>query len=150
MTDTLATLHRLRRLTADQARRHLAACLSTVHAAEAKLEAAQTAVAREAATAPTDAAHPLAGSYALWLPAAQAHRVAAAQAVRAAEADLTGARTALAEARAATTAVDHLIADHTAASHRAAQRREQASADDLAGALKERPGGSAPWTPAGA
>jgi hypothetical protein len=84
MPPALETLHRLRRLATDQARRDLAAMLALENAAETRLAAAKTAIATEAAAATVDAGHPLAGAYAAWLPAAQARGTAAAAAVRAA------------------------------------------------------------------
>jgi hypothetical protein len=86
MTASLATLQRLRRLASDQARRDLALRVAGVGDAEARLRAAQAALNNEALSCPADAADPLAGSFALWLPAAQARRFAAAAAVRTAEA----------------------------------------------------------------
>ncbi|HTZ71673.1 MAG TPA: hypothetical protein VMB71_13540, partial [Acetobacteraceae bacterium] len=76
MADALATLARLRRLATDAARRQLAAAVAAERAAADRLNAARAAVTAEARAAPTDAAHPLAGSFALWLPASQAARVA--------------------------------------------------------------------------
>jgi hypothetical protein len=137
MSGSLATLQRLRRLASDQARRELAIRVAAVSDAEARRAAAQASLTDEALSCPADAAHPLAGSFALWLPAAQARRFAAAAAVRTAEAELTAARAALAEARAASRAVE-VIADERAALRRQdGLRREQMLADDVS-AIKQK------------
>jgi flagellar export protein FliJ len=133
MADALATLHRLRRLAGDEARRALAAALAAERAAEAKFQSLQAAMAAEAASAPNDAAHPLAGAYANWLPAAQAQRTAARAAMRAAEAEVGVARAALAQARAAARAVEVIEETRAADARHARLRRDQIVADDLAG-----------------
>ncbi len=133
MTDALATLHRLRRLATDQARRDLAATLATAQAAETRLEALQAALAAEAAAAETDPAHPLAGAYARWLPAAQSRRAAAATAVDEADARTAVARAALAEARAAARAVEFMADERAATARHRRLARAQSASDDLAG-----------------
>jgi flagellar export protein FliJ len=136
MPPALETLHRLRRLATDQARRDLAAMLALENAAETRLAAAKTAIATEAAAATVDAGHPLAGAYAAWLPAAQARGTAAAAAVRAAEAEVALARGLLADARAAARSVEFIADERAEVARRDRLRRDQAGADDLAGRLK--------------
>jgi len=132
MPDALATLHRLRRLATDQARRDLAATLATARAAESRLANLQAALTTEAAAAQTDPAHPLAGAFARWLPAAQSQRAAATNALHDAEAHTARARADLAEARAAARAVE-IIADERAATARYRRlARDQSASDDLA------------------
>jgi flagellar export protein FliJ len=132
MADALATLHRLRRLATDQARRDLAATLATTLVAETRFTAIQASLTAEAAAAQTDPVHPLAGAYARWLPAAQSQRAAAAIALQEAEAQAALTRAALAEARAAARAVE-IIADERAANARHRRlAREQTASDDLA------------------
>jgi hypothetical protein len=132
----LKTLHRLKRLATDQARRDLASTLAIEHAAEARLEAARAAMAQEAAAFVADAGHPLAGAYAAWLPAAQARGAAAAAAVRAAEAEVVLARGLLADARSAARSVEFIVDERAEAARRDRLRRDQAGADDLAGRAK--------------
>jgi hypothetical protein len=133
MSDSLATLQRLRRLASDEARRDLAARVASVSAAEARLNAAQAALTDEALSCPSDAADPLAGSFALWLPAAQARRFAAAAAARTAEAEVAAARAALAEARAAARAVEVIADERAVLLRQDGLRRAQVLMDDLSG-----------------
>jgi hypothetical protein len=128
--DTLATLARLRHLQAVQAGRDLAGALTEERRADAVQQTAAAAFAREAACIPNDAAHPLAGSFATWLPAGQAALATAAAARRGAVAHSVAARGALAQARAAERAVE-IVRDAKAEEARcAALRKAQVMLDD--------------------
>jgi len=108
MTETLAILRRLRRLAADQARRGLAMALTDERLAAQNRIDTEAALRREAQAAPADAAHPLAGSYAAWLPAGMAAASAADSACMAAASCVAERREALAQARASERAVAHV------------------------------------------
>jgi hypothetical protein len=123
MTDTLATLLRLRQLAADQARRDLAASLADQQTAEQNQANAVAAFQLQAAAAPKDAAHPLASAYASWLPAGLQAAAAAARAADAASAAVTDCREALAQTRAAERAVVHIQQDRKAAAARKLQAK---------------------------
>ena len=125
MPDTLTTLRRLRQLAANHARRELAAALGTEHDAERRQTQAQTALQREAAADPLDAAHPLAGAYASWRPAGIAAMQRAAAAASAAAATVMTARATLAAARAAERAVEKLQEDRAAQCKLEALRKSQ-------------------------
>jgi flagellar export protein FliJ len=131
MADPLATLRRLRQIEADQARRALAAALTASHEADRRAQAARAALQTEARAAPADAAHPLAASYAAWLPAGQTAVREAAAAERTAQARADATRAALAEARAAERAVETVQDARAAARHAAALKREQVELDDF-------------------
>jgi flagellar biosynthesis chaperone FliJ len=126
MTDALATLLRLRRLAADQARRDLAASLGAENrAAHASAEATAN-LARQAGASPRDAAHPLAGAFTAWLPSGQATASAAAHALQAATAAVNDCRDVLAQARAAERAVAHIQQTRKTA----ARRKQQSKLDN--------------------
>jgi len=131
MADALATLRRLRRLEVEAAHRDLAGKLAVAVEAEQRAEAARSALRTEADAAPRDAAHPLAGGFANWLPAGQSAARAAAAAERAAQASAETSRAALAEARAAERAVQTVQDASTAARQAAAQKRTQLELDDF-------------------
>jgi flagellar export protein FliJ len=131
MADALATLRRLRQMEADQARRDLAASLAASAEANQRAEAARAALQNEARAAPMDAAHPLAGSYAAWLPAGQTAVRDATASERTAQARAEASRAVLATARAAERAVE-TVQDARAATRRvAALKREQINLDDF-------------------
>jgi hypothetical protein len=131
MADALATLRRLRQIEADQARRALAAALAASLEADRRAQAARTALETEARAAPADAAHPLAGSYAVWLPVGQTEVREAGAADRTAQTRADATRAALAEARAAERAVEIVQAARAAARHAAVLKREQVELDDF-------------------
>jgi hypothetical protein len=131
MADALTTLRRLRQIESDQARRALASALAASLEADCRAQSARAALQTEARAAPVDAAHPLAGSYAAWLPAGQTAAREAAAAERAAQARADATRAALAEARAAERAVETVLDARAAARHAAALKREQVELDDF-------------------
>jgi flagellar export protein FliJ len=130
MADTLATLHRLRRLQSDQAKRALADHLTAERTAEHRLAQAHAAIAAEAASAPTDAAHPLAHAFAAWLPAAHLARAQLTAALAAAEATTTTARATLTEARAAERAAESIAEKRATEARRLALKQDQLKSDD--------------------
>jgi flagellar biosynthesis chaperone FliJ len=131
MADALATLRRLRQIEADQARRALGAALAASLEAERCAQAARAALQTEARAAPVDAAHPLAGSYAAWLPAGQTAVREAAVAECTAHAHAEATRAALAEARAVERAVETVQDARAAVRRAAALKREQVELDDF-------------------
>ena len=135
---TLATLARLRQLAANQAKRALAQALTAEHNAAQAHATATTRLAQELAAPPTDAAHPLAGSLAAWLPAAQAQIATAANTVRDAADQAAAARADLAQARAAERAVATLQGARLATARLLASRRDQAALDEHAGGRQQR------------
>jgi flagellar export protein FliJ len=132
-SDPLEALLRLRRLTADQARRELADCLRAESEAKQAIAAIDAQIAHE-----TEVATSLAGgdaeveAYAAWLrrirPTQQAARVAEAVAV----AQTTEARAGLAIARAAVRAVEELLAQRETEERMAADRQDQREIDEVA------------------
>ena len=132
-SDPLASRLRLRRLTADQARRELADCLRAESEAKQAITAIDAEIARE-----TEIATSLAGgdaeveAYAAWLrrirPTQQAARVAEATTV----AQTTEARAVLAIARAAVRAVEELRTQREVEERMAAERQDQRDIDEVA------------------
>jgi flagellar export protein FliJ len=132
-SDPLASLLRLRRLTADQARRELADCLRAESEAKQAIAAIDAKIARE-----TEVATALAGgdaeveAYAAWLrrirPSQQAARVAEAATI----AQTTEARAVLAMARAAVRAVEELLTQRGAEERMTAEHQAQREIDEVA------------------
>lgn len=122
--DPLAVLARVRRLETDQARRHLAERLARGAAAAARLEAADRAIAAEAACAAQPA------DYAAWLVRGRADRARAAGLLALEREAEETARQALAAARAASRAVELLAEDRAREAARTEARRVQARLDD--------------------
>ena len=132
-SDPLASLLRLRRLTADQARRELAECLHTESEAKQAIAAIDAQIARE-----TKVATSLAGgdaeveAFAAWLrrirPSQHGARVAEAAAV----AQTTEARAVLAMARAAVQAVEELLTQRAAEERMNAEHHAQREIDEVA------------------
>lgn len=132
-SDPLAALLRLRRLTADQARRELADCLRAESEAKQALAAIDAEIARE-----TEIATSLAGgdaeveAFAAWLrrirPSQHGARVAEAATV----AQTTEARAVLAMARAAVRAVEELLTQRGAEARMTAEHQAQRDIDEVA------------------
>ena len=132
-SDPLASLLRLRRLTADQARRELADCLRAESEAKQAITAIDAEIARE-----TEAATSLAGgdaeveAFAAWLrrirPIQQNGRVAEAATI----AQTTEARVVLAMARAAVRAVEELLTQRGAEQRINAEHLAQREIDEVA------------------
>lgn len=129
-SDPLASLLRLRRLTADQARRELAECLHTESEAKQAIAAIDAKIARE-----TKVATSLAGgdaeveAFAAWL-----RRIRPSQhgAEAAAVAQTTEARAVLAMARAAVRAVEELLTQRAAEERMNAEHHAQREIDEVA------------------
>ncbi len=114
--DPLESLLRLRRLTADEARRDLAECLRNEDAATQAIAAIDAAIERE-----TDAATSLAAgdaeveAFAAWLRRIRPRQHAAHAAEDQAEAATACARIVLSAARAAVQAAEDMLDEHKAA-----------------------------------
>jgi flagellar export protein FliJ len=132
-SDPLAALLRLRRLTADQARRELADCLRAESDAKQAITAIDAEIARE-----TEIATSLAGgdaeveAYAAWLRRIRPTQQAACVAEAATVAQTTEARAVLAIARAAVRAVEELLTQHGAKERMMAERQDQRDIDEVA------------------
>jgi flagellar biosynthesis chaperone FliJ len=132
-SDPLASLLRLRRLTADQARRELADCLRAESEAKQAIAAIDAEIARE-----TEVATSLAGgdaeveAFAAWLrrirPSQHGARVAEAATV----VQTTEARAVLAMARAAVRAVEELLTQRGAEQRMTAEHQAQREIDEVA------------------
>ena len=125
--DPLASLARLRRLETGAARRRLAEDAGRLLAAEARAEAAGTALLTEqgAAALPAD--------YAAWVGRGMAERDRAALSAAHAAERLAEGRAALAEARVAERCIEQLMQDRAAAAKAVLLRKAQAATDDAAG-----------------
>ena len=134
--DPLATLHRLRKLGADQARRDLAVTLAGEVQAEQRHHDAAIALKREAAAHPADVAHELANAFAAWRPTGLAELSGAAVACREATARTVVSRAELAARRAAERAVQSMQDDRSAARRVEMQRHEQVLLDDFKAGTK--------------
>jgi len=134
--DPLATLHRLRKLGADQARRDLAASLAAESQAEQRHRDAAIALKREAAAHPADVAHELANAFAAWRPRGLAELSGAAMACREATAHTVLSRAELATWRAAERAVQSIQDERSAARRVEVQRHEQVRLDDFKAGAK--------------
>ncbi len=130
MADVLALLHRLRAAQADQARRDLAVALTAENQAAEARGNADSALRREAAEHPSDAAHPLAAAYAVWRPRGLATLHRAATACHDTSVQTVERRAALAENRAAARAVEVLEEARAAARRAALWRREQLAIEE--------------------
>jgi hypothetical protein len=109
---------RLRVAEADAARRILAEALRAVENATCQVISAKEAMIHEGVCAPADAAHPLAGAYAIWLPSGKAAVADAHAAEAASQAGFEASRAALADARLAVRACE-MLAEAQAAHRRA-------------------------------
>jgi flagellar export protein FliJ len=132
-SDPLRALLRLRRLTADQARRQLADCLRAESEAERAVAALDAEIAHE-----TEVATSLAGgdaeveAYAAWLRRIRPAQLAARAAEATTVAETTETRAVLAMARAAVRAVEELLAQRGAEERMVAERLAQREIDEVA------------------
>ena len=132
-SDPLASLLRLRRLTADQARRELADCLRAESEARQAIAAIDAAIARE-----TEVATGLAGgdaeveAFAAWLRRVRPNQHGARVAEAATVAQTTEARAVLAMARAAVRAVEELLTQRAAEERIIAEHHAQREIDEVA------------------
>ncbi|MEJ0018906.1 MAG: hypothetical protein WDN25_20560 [Acetobacteraceae bacterium] len=131
--DPLEALLRLRRLTADQARRALGDCLRSESEAAAAVAGVAAAILQE-----TEAATSLAAgdaeveAFAAWLRRIRPKQHAAQEAEAAAELATAQARAVLGAARAAVLAVEETLERHAAAAAAAAEHRAQGDLDEMA------------------
>jgi len=133
ISDPLASLLRLRRLTADQARRELADCLRAETEAKQAIAAIDAEIARE-----TEVATSLAGgdaeveAFAAWLRRVRPNQHGARVAEAATVAQTTEARAVLSMARAAVRAVEELLTQRAAEERMTAERQDQREIDEVA------------------
>ena len=137
MPDPLATVLRVRRVTADDARRHLAVALRAEKAAEADAADAEAAITAEREVA----SDLLAGdgaveAFATWLPVGRARVEAARAAYARAGSEVAMARAALTAARAAAESADNLIERRKAAADAQAARKQQTEMDEIASQVR--------------
>lgn len=130
-TDPLASLARLRRLETGTARRRLAEEAERLLAAERRADAADAALHSE-----QEAGEP--ADYAAWLGRGVAERDRARIGVRHAEGRSAEARDGLASARAAERALELFREERLLRERRRANRRAQASLDDIGAGLHHR------------
>jgi flagellar export protein FliJ len=131
--DPLDALMRLRRLSADKARRDLADCLRSESAAAETVAAIAASIEHEAEVAIDLAAGDAeVEAFASWLRRVRPQQRAAEAAVEEATADTAEARAALAMARAAVRAVEEMRAHHADATRAAAERAAQRELDEAA------------------
>ncbi len=130
MADALATLARLRRMEADQARRALGMAIGQERQAVQAAANARADRQREALLA-ARAADPLAGAYAAWLPASVRTIAQADAAVSRSAADRDLAAASLAGCKAALEAVETLIDERNHTRRRHASRRAQSRLDEM-------------------
>jgi flagellar export protein FliJ len=130
MADPVARLLRLRAIEADAARRAVAAALRAQGEAEARLAVAQHAISAEARIGVADAADPLAGAFARWLPAGQAAIRRAAMEEAAKRAALEVARGALTAARVSVRACETLQETQAALRREAVLKAEQLAIEE--------------------
>jgi flagellar export protein FliJ len=131
--DPLEALLRLRRMTVDQARRDVAACLRIESEAAAAVAAIKASIARE-----TEAATNLAAGdaevevFGAWLRRIRPMQHAALAAKDAAETAMVRARTVLGAARAAVRAAEDMLEKRAAAAQAAAEHKAQGEIDEAA------------------
>ena len=138
MPDPLATVLRIRRVTVDEARRHLAAALDAEEVAHANADAAEAAIGAEGEIAADLMADDSAvEAYAAWLPVGRARADAARAACERARSDVATARAAVTVARAAAESADKLLERRQAVIAMEGARRAQADMDEVAGRVRE-------------
>ena len=137
MPDPLATVLRIRRVTVDEARRHLSAMLHAEEQAERRAAGAEAAIGAEGEVA----ADLLAGdraveAYAAWLPVGRAQAAQARADCDRARSEVARARAALTVARAAAESADTMLRNRQAALAIEAARRAQGEMDEIAGRVR--------------
>jgi flagellar biosynthesis chaperone FliJ len=131
--DPIRMLRTVRRLAVEQARHALAACLTAEATAADQLRVIDEAARRDRrANQAVAEAHRFIDMFALRVQAAQAGRQAAEAALTAAQEASADARATLVTARTAAEAVDTLIAERAEAVEIDTRRREQHALDDMA------------------
>jgi flagellar export protein FliJ len=131
--DPLESLLRLRRLTADEARRDLADCLRKEDVAAQAITAIEAAIERETEVATNLAAGDAeVEAFAAWLRRSRPRQHAARVAKEQAESETARTRIVLAAARAAVKAAEDMLAEHEAARRAQAEHRQQHELDEVA------------------
>lgn len=145
MADPLATVLRVRKLAVDQARAALACALVTLASEEEAVRCAIAGLVHEARAMPKDAADPLAGAFAAWLPAARSAIAATEQAAMRAGQAVRDARAGLAARQADLEAAELMEEQRAKEAALAASRRAQRVLDERAGVVRSgRTAGPAP------
>src|SRR4051812_7504672 len=130
--DPMLILRTVRRRSVEEARYALGACLTAEAAAAARLRAVDDAARRDrAAHGAVDEGPRFLEMFVLRLQVYAVERAAAEAALTAAQAASAEARAAVVAARTAAEAVETLIADRVAAAEVEAGRREQHALDDM-------------------
>jgi flagellar export protein FliJ len=131
--DPLQALLRLRRVTADEARRDLAACLRAESEAAAAVAAIKASIERETEVATSLAAGDAeVEAFGAWLRRVRPKQRAALAAEDEAATATVRARTLLGTAQAAVRAVEETLEKHAATAHAAAERKAQGEIDEVA------------------
>jgi flagellar export protein FliJ len=131
--DPLEVLLRLRRLTADQARRALADCLRAESLAAQSVAVVAAAIEHETAAATSLAVGDAeVEAFAAWLRRIRPKQRAAQAAEEQAEAETVRARAVLAAARAAVRAAEDMLEKHVTAAAVEAEHKAQAEIDETA------------------
>jgi flagellar export protein FliJ len=131
--DPLEALLRLRRMTADEARRGLAECLRTESEAAAAVAAIEASIARETEVATRVAAGDAeVEAFGAWLRRILPMQRAALAAEDEAETATMRARTLLGAARAAVRAAEEMLEKRDAVTQAAAEHRAQGEIDEAA------------------
>jgi len=130
--DPLAAVLRLRRLAMEEASRDFAECLRSEAQAGQAVAAVEAAIERETEIASSlEVGDAVVEAFGAWLKRARKD-LRGAQALREqSESETARARAALAVARAALKATEHLIAEQVAAAAAEAARKEQHNLDDI-------------------
>jgi flagellar export protein FliJ len=135
--DPVESLLRLRQMTADQARRHLAECLRAESEAAAMITAIKAAIAHEMEAASNLAAGDTeVEAFAAWLRTMRPRQQAALAAQVAAEAATSEARAVLGAARAAVRAAEAVLEKNNAAAQAEMARKAQDQIDEVASRTK--------------
>ena len=137
MADPLVTILRLRRLTVDDAKRHLAERLTAEQQAGQAYQAAQAAIAFECKVASDiEATDRAVEAYAAWLPLGRARADAAREALEQARSEVAKARAALTASRAAAEVAGAVLDRRLETLAEQAGRRAQAETDEIAARVK--------------
>ena len=136
MPDPLAIVLRIRRVTVDDAKRHLGHALRAADRALRDAEAAEAAITQEGeAAADLGAGDGAVEAYAAWLPVGRGNARAARESYERAQSEVAKARAALTVARAATEAAETLLENRRAEAATHAARHAQAETDEVASRL---------------
>jgi len=130
--DPLAAVLRLRRLAMEDASRDFAECLRSEGETRQAVAAVEAAIERETDIASSlEAGDAVVEAFGAWLKRARKDLRAAQSRHEQSESETARARAALAVARSALKATEHLIAEHEAAAALEAARQEQRELDEI-------------------